>query len=414
MLKLAKTLVLIVSLSMAISAQEKALFEWDLSYNSLLEQNNVAASDWIWKWLKDSESPAKNWVATWEGKTVVSSILIEYPAFHAGERTTMWFVRTDDGAHYWELVQDGKPRRNEEEIKPTIYDSLFRTVTSWNQLIPKPANETPKDVLPGYIGFLSFYDKNGSKQILLTMEDFVICLDATCLPGKLKAGRLMAAIEPIFLSEKPHKHKSETEIARMTPAERIDEEINENRHLYDHSSNKHKSLIHKYRRMDGLKGAQHLIKLIDGYNPKRLRDTRYYDAVRIAEDIDEHVQRLRASSDGLLVIEAIRRLANRMREANDESQVEKILESFEGVNSTDKDIRETLWVKYRRKVSDSELDSFINYLIKRDPMYPGWSEVSLVKDYSRKNEAGNPLQVFIMKKPLRHYRMYRAFKQQRN
>ena len=145
MSKLIKSYVFLFLLTLSFSAQEKDMLGWDLSYSSVLKRNNVAQSEWVWKWLEQYESPAGNWITTWQGKPIISSILVEYPAFHAGERTTMWFVRTDDGAHYWELVQAGKQRRNEEDIKPEIYDTLFKTVTTWEQLEPKPPSETPKD-----------------------------------------------------------------------------------------------------------------------------------------------------------------------------------------------------------------------------------------------------------------------------
>jgi hypothetical protein len=53
---------------------------------------------------------------------------------------------------------------------------------------------------------------------------------------------------------------------------------------------------------------------------------------------------------------------------------------------------------------------FSNYLVKRDPTYPSWSKWDFIKDYSRIDEAGNPAQVFIMKKPKRYYQAYLTFK----
>ena len=70
--------------SVSIGAQERS---WDLSYESGLERNNVEKSEWIWTWLKTTKSPAVNWISEWKGKSIVSSILIEHPAFHAADRT---------------------------------------------------------------------------------------------------------------------------------------------------------------------------------------------------------------------------------------------------------------------------------------------------------------------------------------
>lgn len=415
MLTIPRILLVVILIGLPIGAQEKrASFGWDLTYKSVLDRNNVAKSEWIWGWLAHYKSPAENWVSGWEGKPIISSILIEYPAFHAAEHTTMWLIRTDDEAFYWESIE-GNHADNEEPIALTVYDTVYKEASSWQQLPPKTAKELPEQVVPGYLGFLSYHGPSGSKQMLLTFDDFATCLEKNCLPGKGKLGRLMAALEPILISEsrKNYKHKSEAEIARMTPAQRIDEQISEQEHMFD-LSDKQSALIQKYRRLDGLKGLPYLIQLIDGYNPKRARDTRFFNAVMMAEYIDNRVIRLRSSSEGIRVIEAVERLSTRMRVAgNEDSMVKMVLESTSGVNEADEAVRDTLWVKYRIKISDSELLEFSNYLVKRDPTYPGWSEWDFIKDYSRINEAGNPAQVFIMKKPIPYYQLYRVFKRSR-
>ena len=400
--------------SLSICAQQKvASFGWDLTYKSVLERNNVAKSEWIWPWLAQYKSPAEKWISGWEGKPIVTSILIEFPAFHAAEHTTIWLIRTNDEAFYWEMVEGRESDKNEESIAPQVYDAVLKQALSWQQLEPKMAKDLPEQALPGYFGFLSYNGPNESKQMLLTMDDFVICLDKGCLPGKLKPGRLMEAIEPILIPEsrKTYKHKSEAEIARMTPAQRIDEQMNEDDyHMFDHAD-KQSDLIQKYRRMDGLKGLPHLIELIDGHNPKRARDTRFFNAMMMADNIDERSIRLRASLQGRSVIESIERLSTSLRAAGkSDSQVEMVLRFTKGVNIADEAVRDTLWVKYRIKISDSELLELSNYLVKLDPTYPSWSKQDFIKDYSRINEAGNPAQVFIMKKPKRYHQAYLTFK----
>lgn len=416
MLKLAKTLAVVALLIAPISAQRKDSFGWDLSYKSILEQNNVAKDEWIWQWLNLYKAPAEDWIKSWKGDAIVSSILIEYPAFHAAEHSTMWFVRTANAAYYWESQEGREKDQSEEDVKPEVYDALFRHVSSWQQLAPKLPNEADNDVLQGYIGFVSSFDATGSKQILITEEDFFICLEKSCVPGTWKIGRLMAALEPIITPEheKNYRHKSEAEIARMTPEQRIDEVILEESHRTI-SHEKYRLLLQRYRRRDGLKGWTRLVELIDGYNPKRTRDTRSHSAMRIAEDIDERLSRLRGSDEGKRVIAAIERLAARMRAAGKDDTTESMLRFAKGTNFTDDAIRDTLWVKYRFEVSDSELLEFSNYLTRRDPTYPRWSEKVFIKDYSRKNEEaplGTPLQVYIMRKPSRYYQLYRAFKRQ--
>lgn len=408
-------LVIIILLGLPISAQNKDTFGWDITYRSLLERNNVAKTEWLWRWLADYKTPAESWIVNRGSEPIVSAILIEYPAFHAGEHTTLWYFRTADGAYYWESVR-GQKHRSEEPLKPTVYDTFFQAVSTWDQLKPKPPADLQNDELPGYFGFLSTFDKNGSRQMLLTTEDFIICLDVTkgCEPGpeKLKVGRLMKALEPIFTSEeeKNYKHKTEAEIAAMTPGQRIDEEIKEEDY---HASalDGYDDLIQKYRRKDGLKAWAHLVALIDSYDPKRRRDTRSSAAVQMAKRIDQKIVRLRSSSEGRQILAAIERFSAKKRTAGEYDDAERwAIASIKGVNGTDRAISDTLWVKYRIKVSDNELLGLSNYLTERDPTYPSWSETDFIKDHSRKNEAENPSQVYIMKKPARYYQMYRAFK----
>jgi hypothetical protein len=415
MQRIVKAFVFLILLGPTVGAQERSAFRWDVTYRSVLERNNVAESEWIWRWLNDYKTPAETWVANRGPEPIVSSVLIEYPAFHAGEHTTMWFFRTADGAYYWESVR-GQKRPSEEPMTPAVYDTFFQAVSTLDQLTPKSPAEIPKGGLPGYFGFLSTFDKNGSRQMLLTTEDFIICLDVTkgCEPGpeKLKPGRLMAALEPILTSddEKFYKHKTEAEIARMTPEQRIDEQIKEeDYHPYENDG--YGDLIQKYRRRDGVKAWAHLVRLIDSYDPKRPRHNRSSAAVLMAERIDQDLIRLRTSSEGRQILAAIERFSARQRTAGDSDDAERwAIGAITGVNATDRAIADTLWVKYRIKVSDSELLALSNYLTEHDPTYPSWSETDFIKDYSRKNAAGFPSQVYILKKPTRYYQMYRAFK----
>jgi hypothetical protein len=280
-------------------------------------------------------------------------------------------------------------------------------------MTPKPAAELRKEEWPGYFGFLSYHGSSGSKQMLLTMEDFMICLDKACLPGKIKSGRLMEALDPILIPDslKTYKHKSEAEIARMTPAERIDEEISENEyHIWD-ATDRQSDLIRKYRYKDGVAGAPHLVQVIDSYTPGRVYSDRSANAVILASDIDDRVVRLRASPEGRSVIEAIERVSARMIADGKRNSYEELdLPKLRGLNFVDHSIGDTLWVKYRIKMSESELLEFSNYLIQLDPTYPSWSERDFITDNSRINKAGNPALVFVMRKPERYYQAYLTFK----
>jgi hypothetical protein len=325
----------------------------------------------------------------------------------------MWLVRSNDEALMWDTVEGNKSDRNEEPLAPQTYDSIYQEISNWQQSTPRPAKDLREDEWPGYFGFLSYHGPNGSKQMLLTLEDFTVCLDKTCLPGKLKSGRLMAALEPILIrdEQKNYKHKSEAEIAQMTPDQRLDEQISESEYHLTDASDKQWSVIRKYTDKDGLSAASHLVQIIDGYNPKNVYHDHSGTAVIIASDIDDRIVRLRASPEGRSVIEAIERLSARMIAAGSKySNNELDLPKLRGLNFVDHAIADTLRVKYRIKLSDSELLEFTNYLVEKDPTYPSWSERTMIKDSSPPNDAASPAQVFIMKQPERFYQEYLAFK----
>ena len=409
-----KFLFAIALISFSVSGQDRvSSFGWDLTYESLLKRNNVADHELIWTWLKRSKSPAEAWLAELSAKPAASAILIEFPAFHAAERTTILLFRTENEAFEWEFVEGGRQGRNEEPVKLQHFDAILNEITTWKQLPPKRAEELPDQVFPGYMGFVSYFNSKASSQMLLTMDDFFTCPVRNCAPGKSKVGRLMAALEPILIpeEEKNYKHRSESEIAKMTVEERIYEQIREHEHITNFGD-KHYLVFQKYLRQDGAKTFPYLIKLMDGYNPRRHRDSSSFVATQIAVGIDESVARLRASDQGRQVIDAMNRLYARMEaEGGTGAGVELDLKRVTGTNFKDQAIADALWLSYRINMSESELLDFANYLIKVAPDYPSWSETECKMDIKRnKTSVFSHTQGPVVKKPLRYYQSYLAFK----
>lgn len=411
-------LILLALYSLSVFGQgQGSSFGWDLTYETLLKRNNVAANELVWIWLKKSKSPVEGWLAELKHKPVASAVLIEYPAFHAAERTTILLFRTESESFYWEFVEGGRWGRNEEPIKLELYDRIFKDVSTWRQLPPKRADELPDQALPGYMGFLSYFNPKSSGQMLLTMDDFLVCPEKKCEPGKITIGRLMASLNPILIPEEVtnYKHKSEAEIERMTPEERVNEYIKEHEHLTN-SGDDHDLVIQKYLRRDGPKTFPYLIKLMDSYNPRRLRDSSSFVATLIAVGIDENVVRLRGSAEGRQVIEAMKRLDERMKtEYKDGPGVELDLRRVKGTNFKDEAISDALRLTYRVTVSKQELVEFVNYLIKIAPDYPSWSDTEWRMNLRRKSDSGvYPAQGPVVKKPLPYYQQYVAFKRSKN
>lgn|SRR5437588_75572 len=229
-----------------------------------------------------------------------------------------------------------------------------------------------------------------------------------------------------------YHHKSESEIAALTPAQRVDEYANEQAfHKYD-VLDQQRALISKYILRDGLRALPRMVEIIDEYDPTREsgridhRGERFDAMWMLLSDLDRAAVRLRASPEGLKAMDALARAIDRMRAAGygkkDQHEWAEhgrfdsavtALDDTKGIDDTDEAIRDTLWVKYKLKMSDKDLLAFSNFLIARDPGYPAWSETYDIKDYSRVNAAGNPAQVYIMKESDRFYEAYLQFKKQR-
>lgn len=235
-----------------------------------------------------------------------------------------------------------------------------------------------------------------------------------------------------------YKHKSETEIERMTAAERVDEWLNErlyhwsNAHDFD-VDDKQNDLIQKYIYLDKLKALPRIIETIDRFDPsrknKRSIRERFDDAIDLLRFIDCFSIRLRASDEGRLAISAIEQSIKRMRAAGFVTGDEKtareewkgerhgLLESAEGqlkqtsgINFKDDHIRDTLRYVYKINMSDEELLDFSNFLTARDPEYPSWSTGIWTKDPSKLGPAGYPVQIILLKQPERYYEAYQSFK----
>lgn len=158
-----KFLFIVALLSLSVSGQDRgSSFAWDLTYESLLKKNNVGDQELIRVWLKMSKSPAEAWLGELKAKQPAAVILIEYPAFHAAERTTMLLFRTETEAFYWDFVEGGRHGRNEEPVKLKHFDVIFDEVSTWKQLPPKRADELPDQAIPGYMGFVSYSSSKGS------------------------------------------------------------------------------------------------------------------------------------------------------------------------------------------------------------------------------------------------------------
>jgi hypothetical protein len=213
---------------------------------------------------------------------------------------------------------------------------------------------------------------------------------------------MILAGQPALCAQFGSGHKSEEQIARMTPDQRVEEYCREHAsHLFLYHI-EYADLLTKHLRQDGLKVMPQVIQEIEAYDPTRRESAgqqkfrRYEGANFILDVLDVKVFRVRAFEEGRKAIEAIRRSIERMRAAHFDNPKEVeyemhrryeaslgYLKDREGFSLTDESIQDTLKYNYNITLSDNELLDFVNYLISQDPYYPGWSEREMRKEDPR-------------------------------
>jgi hypothetical protein len=240
---------------------------------------------------------------------------------------------------------------------------------------------------------------------------------------------LLMSFSPFAIHARGYKHKSEAEIARLTPAQRVDEYAEEQAHHKYDFLDEQGSLIEKYIWRDGLSALPRMIEITDEYDPTRASGRRGHKGERfdamwmLLADLDNHVARLRASEEGRRAMDALERAIQRMRAAGygQKEQHEwaqhgrfelaaAYLERAKGINHTDRAIANTLRREYKTPLSDGELFAFSNFMAAQYPEYPGWCETERVRDETQVNAAGYPLWFVVMKKPERFHDAYSEFK----
>lgn len=243
----------------------------------------------------------------------------------------------------------------------------------------------------------------------------------------------LVSFAPFLIPAPGYKHKSETEIAQLTPAQRVDEYAEEQAHHKYDLADEQSELIEKYIWRDGLKALPRMIEIMDEYDPTRAsgrgeRKGERFDAMwMLLADLDNHVVRLRGSKEGERAMDALESAIQRMRAAGygqkhqheweQHGRFESALAAVQqakGINLIDEAIRATFRLEYKIVLSDAELLELSKFLVAHHPEYPSWSETNYFRDYTQINEAGNPLWVHTMKKPEQFYTAYSQFKKTKN
>ncbi len=212
----------------------------------------------------------------------------------------------------------------------------------------------------------------------------------------------------------------------MSPRGLIDELVKKNPNSFDTYSAMadYEDLIEKVIRKAGMKALPTISEYIGSYDHKnrtKCSELRFAIVSGIASDIDRFDFRLRANTEGQAVIDSLEKALQQIVTAEpgitftngSESRHHPVafifLRELKGINDADRSVADTLWVRYKVKLSDKEALDFANYLISQDPKYPAWSTFQLIKDYSRINEAGFPAQVYVFDDAKLYHNAYLDF-----
>lgn len=203
-------------------------------------------------------------------------------------------------------------------------------------------------------------------------------------------------------SQKNYRHKTEDEIAAMTPSQRIDEFLKERyyHHPFDSLTpgQDQSILIKDYIRKDGTKALPAIANIANRFHPENgdsfdaqddKKAINFQGVLFLAEDIDNVVIRIRASEEGRSAIKVFEAGLSRMKTAGwavERHKWNRLYTAYsdklrtmrgERRSFTDGYIRDTLRLKHNIQMSDEELVKFDNYLTSLDPNYPSRCKLKL-------------------------------------
>jgi hypothetical protein len=221
--------------------------------------------------------------------------------------------------------------------------------------------------------------------------------------------------------------KSETELARMTPEQHVQEYCEEyhNHEFWDHE---YTNLLESYVLRDGMEAVPILIKILDQFDPgsskgrSRVADAWCFAAEGLLSQLDERCIRLQATDEGRKAIEAMEGLVKRLQSAGEKSPQGNnylrrsegpriLLRYMKGINGTDIAIQYSLKTEHKIALSDSQMLTFVTYLINHSPSYPARADVEIYRDPSDVNQGGYPKLHLILKDAERLYRLYLEYQE---
>jgi len=210
------------------------------------------------------------------------------------------------------------------------------------------------------------------------------------------------------------KHKSEAEIAAMSPEEKMDQMVLEQMFHVPALDDDNYNLLHLYIIDDGIKILPKAIEYMNEYDPsvqecKERSAARLLTTAMYIDIVDSAKFRIRAVENGRVAINALEQAIERRRKSRSdagkhdsrENLFSTFLEGLKGLTIKDDLIKESLEKQYNIKMSEAELMEFTNFLISLDPAYPSWTKVL---GWAEMTKAESDL----------YYRAYQKFKTVKN
>lgn len=204
---------------------------------------------------------------------------------------------------------------------------------------------------------------------------FFICCSNACYSQPIECGN------PDF------EHKSETEIKAMSPEEKMDEMVLEQMFHAPWDNDESYKNLHLALIEDAENIIPRAIEFLDEYDPEILvckdrNNARLLTAAIYLDTIDSAKIRIRGIEDGRTAIKALEHAIERRQRIISEKDFDgrqnllnSLLKGIKGRTIKDGLIQKTLNERYKLKISEEELDRFIEFLIDLDPSYPAWTHV---------------------------------------
>ena len=228
------------------------------------------------------------------------------------------------------------------------------------------------------------------------------------------------SLSTTLFAQSAYHHKSEVEIAQMTPAQRVIEYCEDHANHSPHFPNEYTKFFEQRLFKDGKKAFPQIIKILDEFDPAKMtygfdkHFKRYEAAQLLLLDIDSKAFRVRGVEEGrnaiASMVRAYERMVARNKKYNKPSTDEMwrrvhlswdFLELLKGVNLSDQCVKDTLKVKYEVDLTEKELLDFVNYLIAHNSQYPSSSE----REYSKSGK-----RICLYKKPELFQQAYLEYK----